>query len=61
VVVKQLVIGLDGVVIGDLMLRVLDGYHVKDSLHRSGEWLDGMTYTLLASEWAARDGPLTAP
>ena len=28
-------------------------YAVKDSLHRSGEWLDGMTYALLADEWAA--------
>ncbi len=23
----------------------------KDSLHRSGEWLDGMMYALLAEEW----------
>jgi RimJ/RimL family protein N-acetyltransferase len=23
----------------------------KDSLHRSGEWLDGMMYALLADEW----------
>jgi RimJ/RimL family protein N-acetyltransferase len=31
--------------------------HTKqDSLHRSGEWLDGMMYALLADEWrAARD------
>ena len=26
-------------------------YAVRDSLHRSGEWLDGMTYALLAEEW----------
>jgi RimJ/RimL family protein N-acetyltransferase len=24
---------------------------VRDSLHRSGEWLDGMGYALLAEEW----------
>ena len=30
-------------------------YAVKDSLHRSGAWLDGMTYALLADEWAAAD------
>ena len=24
---------------------------VQDSLHRSGEWLDGMGYALLAEEW----------
>jgi len=28
-------------------------YNVKESLHRSGEWLDGMTYALLAEEWIA--------
>ena len=27
---------------------------VKDSLHRSGEWLDGMMYALLAEEWRGR-------
>lgn len=26
----------------------------EDSLHRSGEWMDSMTFALLASEWAAR-------
>lgn len=26
---------------------------VKDSLHRSGEWLDGYGYALLADEWRA--------
>ena len=25
----------------------------KDSLHRSGEWLDGMMYALLAEEWVS--------
>jgi RimJ/RimL family protein N-acetyltransferase len=25
---------------------------LKESLHRSGEWLDGMMYALLAEEWA---------
>lgn len=30
---------------------------VRDSLHRSGAWLDGMGYALLADEWqAARQG-----
>lgn len=29
-------------------------YSVKESLHRSGEWLDGMGYALLADEWRAR-------
>jgi RimJ/RimL family protein N-acetyltransferase len=27
-------------------------YAVKESLHRSGEWLDGMSYALLADEWS---------
>jgi RimJ/RimL family protein N-acetyltransferase len=30
-------------------------YTVKESLHRSGEWLDGMSYALLADEWRARE------
>ena len=29
-------------------------YAVRESLHRSGEWLDGMGYALLAEEWRAR-------
>lgn len=29
-----------------------EAYTVKDSLHRSGGWLDGMTYALLAEEWS---------
>ena len=28
-------------------------YTVRDSLHRSGEWLDGVGYALLAEEWTA--------
>jgi RimJ/RimL family protein N-acetyltransferase len=28
-----------------------EAYAVRDSLHRSGTWLDGMTYALLADEW----------
>jgi RimJ/RimL family protein N-acetyltransferase len=29
-------------------------YAVRDSLHRSKGWLDGMTYALLADEWRER-------
>jgi RimJ/RimL family protein N-acetyltransferase len=29
-------------------------YAVQDSLHRSGEWMDGFRYALLAEEWRAR-------
>ena len=28
-----------------------EAYTVRESLHRSGEWLDGMGYALLADEW----------
>jgi len=28
-------------------------YAVRESLHRSGEWLDGIGYALLADEWRA--------
>lgn len=28
---------------------------VKESLHRSGAWLDGLEYALLAEEWRGRD------
>ena len=28
-----------------------EAYNVKDSLHRSGAWMDGMLYALLAEEW----------
>lgn len=30
-------------------------YTVRESLHRSGAWLDGMGYALLADEWHAQD------
>ena len=28
-----------------------EAYTVRESLHRSGDWLDGMAYALLADEW----------
>lgn len=28
-----------------------EAHNVRDSLHRSGKWLDGYTYALLADEW----------
>jgi RimJ/RimL family protein N-acetyltransferase len=28
-------------------------HNVKESLHRSGEWMDGFSYALLAEEWEA--------
>jgi RimJ/RimL family protein N-acetyltransferase len=31
-----------------------ESHNVKDALHRSGEWMDGFTYALLADEWRAR-------
>ncbi|HET9859645.1 MAG TPA: GNAT family protein [Nocardioidaceae bacterium] len=30
-------------------------YTVRESLHRSGEWLDGVGYALLADEWRRTD------
>ncbi len=33
---------------------------VRDSLHRSGRWLDGMGYALLADEWSRRGRPVAA-
>ena len=30
---------------------------VRESLHRSGEWLDGLSYALLADEWRSRRRP----
>jgi RimJ/RimL family protein N-acetyltransferase len=30
-------------------------YTVRESLHRTGEWLDGVGYALLADEWRARE------
>ena len=32
-------------------------YTVRDSLHRSGEWLDGMGSALLADEWRRTPRP----
>ncbi|HEY5784108.1 MAG TPA: GNAT family N-acetyltransferase [Microlunatus sp.] len=32
-----------------------EAYNFQDSLHRSGAWLDGLTYALLAEEHATRD------
>ena len=29
-------------------------YAVRDSLHRSGQWMDGMRYAILSDEWRAR-------
>ncbi|WP_341251803.1 GNAT family N-acetyltransferase [Euzebya pacifica] len=29
-----------------------EAHTIRDSLHRSGEWLDGMDYALLREEWA---------
>ncbi len=31
-----------------------ESYSRADGLHRSGEWMDGMSYALLADEWSAR-------
>lgn len=28
-----------------------EGHFVAESLHRSGRWLDGLTYAMLATEW----------
>jgi len=41
-----------------LMERVgmrLETHTVRESLHRSGEWLDGVAYALLADEWSTRE------
>src|SRR4029078_11209750 len=46
-----------------LMQRVgmrLEIHTLRESLHRSGEWLDGMGYALLADEWAGRACPVVA-
>ena len=32
-------------------------YAVRESLHRSGAWLDGLGYALLADEWRSRRTP----
>jgi RimJ/RimL family protein N-acetyltransferase len=31
-----------------------EAHNVRESLHRSGQWLDGMAYAILAEEWRAR-------
>jgi RimJ/RimL family protein N-acetyltransferase len=33
-----------------------ESYTIRESLHRSGGWLDSMTYALLADEWRASSG-----
>ncbi|RZI87838.1 MAG: N-acetyltransferase [Microbacterium sp.] len=33
-----------------------EAHGVKDSLHRDRGWVDGLTYALLAEEWAGRAG-----
>jgi RimJ/RimL family protein N-acetyltransferase len=33
-----------------------ESHTIRDSLHRSGEWLDGLEYGLLADEWRAQAG-----
>lgn len=41
-----------------LMERVgmrLEAHTVRESLHRSGEWLDGVAYALLADEWSVQN------
>ena len=32
-----------------------EDHAVRESLHRSGEWLDGLRYALLADEWPVTD------
>ncbi|MFD1504518.1 GNAT family N-acetyltransferase [Georgenia yuyongxinii] len=34
-----------------------EAYTIRDSLHRSGTWLDGITYALLADEWRGETPP----
>ena len=31
-----------------------EDHAVQESLHRSGVWLDGLRYAILAEEWLAR-------
>jgi RimJ/RimL family protein N-acetyltransferase len=31
-----------------------EAHTVRESLHRSGQWLDGLTYAMLAEEWRTR-------
>jgi RimJ/RimL family protein N-acetyltransferase len=30
-----------------------ESHTLRDALHRSGQWLDGFTYAVLADEWTA--------
>jgi RimJ/RimL family protein N-acetyltransferase len=32
-----------------------EAHHVRDNLHRDGEWYDGFTYAMLADEWSVQD------
>jgi RimJ/RimL family protein N-acetyltransferase len=32
-----------------------EAYNVRDSLHRNGDWLDGVVYALLVEEWRDRN------
>jgi len=32
-----------------------EGYSVRSGLHRDGQWLDGMTYAVLADEWSTQE------
>jgi len=32
----------------------MDAHNVRDTLHRDGQWYDGLTYALLADELRAR-------
>lgn len=34
-----------------------EGHAIAESLHRSGHWLDTVTYAVLADEWSGRDQP----
>lgn len=34
-----------------------EGHAIRDSLHRSGQWLDGLAYALLADEWRTSTDP----
>jgi len=31
-----------------------EAHNVRDTLHRDGEWYDGLTYALLADEFGSR-------
>jgi len=33
-----------------------EAHTVRESLHRSGQWLDGLSYALLSEEWPVRRG-----